>query len=155
MDVWELIFYPRNTKYEIENASFSFIYCARIYCGHFHFPICGNSLQFIVSIANICDLLGCTGNPRFHAIHCAQSTGACRNTHNATIYCVIFIAPEFIANATSTQMSIIATIYFIYCGYCDLLGCAGNVQFHAIYCVPFIGASTYPHNATIYCAIFI
>ena len=53
------------------------------------------------------------------------------------------------------QLPAIYTIYSIYYGVCDLLGCAGNPWFHAIYCAPFIGASAYSHNAAIYCALFI
>ena len=141
-------------------------YChnAAIYCVEFILPefIANTVIPRIVTIYAIhfvycgyCDLLGCTGNPIFHAIYCAHFGGMSLYADNAAIYCAIFILPVFIANPAIPQITTIHTIHFIYFGDCDLLVCTGNPLFHAIYCAHFGRMSVYSENPTIYCASFI
>ena len=76
-----------------------------------------------------------TGNAHnvLRTIYCALFIGAPAYCHNATIHYALFIMLGFIVAAGNPRFTVIYTIHCVYCGYCDLLGCAGNPLFHAIY----------------------
>ena len=86
------------------------------------------------------------------SFHRVQIIGIPPCSCNATIHYVLFIILIFIVAAGNPQLPTIATIY---CGYCHLLGCAGDPTFLTIHCAQFIGVAPYCHRATIHYASFI